>query len=131
MRIKDILLVFEQLAPPALQEDFDNAGLQAGDATREATGALLCIDVTENVIDEAVSLGCNLVISHHPLLFRPLKSLTGQTYIERCLINAVKNDIAVYAAHTNLDNVQGGVNYKLADMLGLQQVHILSPKKSA
>jgi putative NIF3 family GTP cyclohydrolase 1 type 2 len=79
MRIKDILQVIEQLAPPALQEDFDNAGLQAGDATREATGALLCIDVTENVIDEAVSLGCNLVISHHPLLFRPLKSLTAQT----------------------------------------------------
>jgi len=131
MRIKDILQVIEQLAPPALQEDFDNAGLQAGDVNREATGALLCIDVTENVIDEALSLGCNLVISHHPLLFRPVKSLTGQTYIERCLIKAIKNDVAIYAAHTNLDNAQGGVNYKLADMLGLPQVPILSPKKSA
>ncbi|HBG41143.1 Nif3-like dinuclear metal center hexameric protein [Limibacterium fermenti] len=131
MRIKDIIQAIEQLAPLALQEDFDNSGLQVGDVNREATGALLCIDVTENVMDEAISLGCNLIISHHPLAFRPFKSLTGRTYIERCLIKAVKNDITVYAAHTNLDNATGGVNFRLAEMLGLQQIRILSPQKKA
>lgn len=131
MRIKDILQTIEQLAPLPLQEDFDNSGVQVGDVTREATAALVCIDVTENVIEEAVSLGCNLIISHHPLAFRPFKSLTGRTYVERCMIRAIKHDITVYAAHTNLDNATDGVNYRLAEKLGLQQVRILSPQKDA
>jgi dinuclear metal center YbgI/SA1388 family protein len=131
MRIKEILQLIEQLAPLPLQEDFDNSGLQAGDIHREATGALLCIDVTENVIEEAISLNCNLIISHHPLAFKPFKSLTGSTYVERCMINAIKNDIVIYAAHTNLDNATGGVNFELAKMLGLQNVHILSAQKNA
>ncbi|MDO5524355.1 MAG: Nif3-like dinuclear metal center hexameric protein, partial [Bacteroidia bacterium] len=131
MRIKDILQTIEQLAPLPLQENFDNSGLQVGDASRETTGALLCLDVTESVIEEAVSLECNLIISHHPLAFKLFKSLTGRTYVERCMIKAIKHDIAVYAAHTNLDNAVQGVNFKLAEMLGLQQLRILSPRKDA
>lgn len=131
MRIKEIVQTIEQAAPLALQEDFDNSGLQVGDVNREATGALLCIDVTEDVIDEALSLGCNLIVSHHPPAFRPFRSLTGKNYVERCMIKAIKHDIALYAAHTNLDNAQGGVNYKLAEILELQNVKILQPIENA
>lgn len=131
MRIKEIIQIIEQLAPLPLQESFDNSGVQVGDINREATGALLCIDVTENVIEEAISLGCNLIISHHPLAFKSFKSLTGRTYVERCMMQAIKNDIVIYAAHTNLDNAQNGVNFKLAEMLELQNVKILSPQENA
>lgn len=131
MRIKEVIQTIEQLAPLPLQESYDNSGLQVGDANREVTGILLCIDVTEDVIEEAVSLGCNLVISHHPIAFRPFKSLTGKNYVERCMIQAIRNDIALYAAHTNLDNARGGVNYKLAEMLELQNVKILQPLENA
>lgn len=131
MRIKEIIQAIELLAPLPLQEGFDNSGLQAGDANREATGALLCIDVTENVLEEAVSLGCNLIISHHPIAFRPFKSLTGKSYVERCIIRAIQQDVALYAAHTNLDNARNGVNYKLAGMLELQNVKVLHPKEDA
>jgi putative NIF3 family GTP cyclohydrolase 1 type 2 len=131
MQIKDILNELEALAPLPLQEGFDNAGVQVGDVNREATGALLCLDVTEAVVDEAITKGCNLIISHHPLAFKPFKSLTGRTYIERCLIKACKHDLVIYAAHTNLDNAVGGVNYRLAEQIGLRQVRILSPQKNA
>lgn len=131
MRIKEILQLIEQLAPLPLQENFDNSGLQVGDVNQEATGALLCIDVTENVLEEALALNCNLIISHHPLAFRSFKSLTGRNYVERCMITAIKNDVVVYAAHTNLDNARGGVNYKLAEMLELQNVKILQPLENA
>ncbi|MDR1782897.1 MAG: Nif3-like dinuclear metal center hexameric protein [Dysgonamonadaceae bacterium] len=131
MRIREILQAIEQLAPLPLQEDFDNSGLQVGDPNREATGVLLCIDVTENVVEEAISLGCNLIVSHHPLMFRAVKSVTGKNYVERSLIKAIKCDLTIYAAHTNLDNATGGVNFKLAEMLELQQVRILSPQKNA
>jgi len=131
MRIKEIIQTIEQLAPLPLQDDFDNSGLQVGDPGREAEGALLAIDITENVVEEAIALGCNLIITHHPIAFRPFKSLTGKTYVERCIMQAIKHDIVMYAAHTNLDNVQGGVNYKLAEMLELQQVKILQPKSGA
>ncbi len=131
MRIKEIIQLIEQIAPIPLQEDYDNSGVQTGDVNRESTGALLAIDVTENVIEEAISLGCNLVITHHPLAFRPFKSLTGKTYIERCMIQAIKNDIVIYSAHTNLDNAQGGVNFKIAEMLELQNVKILQPKQNS
>ena len=131
MRVKDIIQVIEQLAPLPLQEEYDNSGLQVGDPNREVTGALLAIDVTENVMEEAISLGCNLVISHHPLAFRPFRSLTGKNYVERCMMKAIKHDIAVYAAHTNLDNAWDGVNFKLAEMLELQNVKILEPRKQA
>lgn len=131
MRIKEIIQSIEQLAPVPLQEDYDNSGIQVGDINKEATGALLAIDITENVVDEAVSLGCNLIISHHPLAFKPFKSLTGKNYVERCLMKAIKNDVVIYAAHTNLDNAQGGVNYKLAEMLELENMKILKPKENS
>ena len=131
MRIKEVLQTIEQLAPLPLQESYDNSGLQVGDVNREVTGILLCIDVTEDVIEEAISLGCNLVISHHPIAFRPFKSLTGKNYVERCMIQAIRNNIALYAAHTNLDNARGGVNYRLAQMLELQNVKILQPLENA
>lgn len=128
MRIKELLSIIEQIAPLALQESYDNSGVQVGDVNQEAKGALLCIDVTEEVVNEAITLGCNLIISHHPLAFRKFKSLTGKNYIERCMIKAIKNDIVVYAAHTNLDNAYRGINFYLAKMLGLQNIRILAPQ---
>ncbi|MDR3059729.1 MAG: Nif3-like dinuclear metal center hexameric protein [Prevotella sp.] len=129
MKIKEILHIIEQIAPLPLQEQWDNCGVQIGDITQEAKGAIVCIDVTEAVVDEAIAMGCNLIISHHPLAFRSFKSLTGKNYIERCMIKACKHDIVVYAAHTNLDNASEGINNYLADMLNLQHVRILDPQK--
>lgn len=131
VRIKDILKEIEQHAPLPLQESFDNAGVQVGDVNQYATGAMLCLDVTEEVIDEAIEKECNLIISHHPLAFKAFKSLTGSTYIERCMMKACKYDLVIYSAHTNLDNAVGGVNYRLAELIGLQNVRILSPQKGA
>ena len=131
VKIKDIIREIEQFAPLPLQESFDNAGVQVGDVNLQATGALLCLDVTEAVIDEALETGCNLIISHHPLAFKAFKSLTGATYVERCMIKACKYDLVIYAAHTNLDNAPGGVNFQLAEMLGLENVRVLSPQKDA
>ncbi|MDR3137941.1 MAG: Nif3-like dinuclear metal center hexameric protein [Tannerellaceae bacterium] len=127
--ISRLLEVLEEFAPPALQESFDNTGIQVGETGQEARGALLCVDVTEEVIDEALAKGCNLVIAHHPLLFKPVKSLRGATYIERCVMKACKYNIVIYAAHTNLDNVRKGVNGCLAERIGLNNIHILSPKR--
>lgn len=118
----------EEIAPLALQEDYDNAGLLVGDKSMQVTGVLLCIDVTEEVIDEAISKKCNLIISHHPLIFRGLKRITGQNEIQRCIIQAIKNNVAIYAAHTNIDNVLTGVNGKIAEKIGLQSLQILQPK---
>ena len=131
IRIKDVLKELEQYAPLPLQESFDNAGVQVGDVNQLATGALLCLDVTEEVVDEAIEMGCNLIISHHPLAFKAFKSLTGSTYIERCMIKACKYDLVIYAAHTNLDNAAGGVNFRLAELIGLENVRVLSPQKGA
>ncbi len=119
----------ERFAPLPLQDGFDNAGLQIGLTEVEATGALLCLDVTEAVVDEAIALGFNLIVSHHPLLFHGLKHISGATYIERCALKAIKNDIVIYSAHTNLDNAPGGVNYKIAEKIGLHDVKILQPKE--
>lgn len=131
MKIKEIIQTIEQLAPLFLQESFDNSGVQIGDINQEVKAILLSIDVTEDVIDEAIRLGCNLIISHHPLAFHSFKSLTGRNYVERCMIKACKHDIVVYAAHTNLDNAKDGVNYQLAKMLNLEQVRILAPKQKS
>ncbi len=131
MKVRDIIKELEQYAPLPLQENFDNAGIQVGDVNQEATGALLCLDVTEAVIDEAIQMDYNLIICHHPLAFKPFKSLTGRSYVERCMIKACKHDIVIYAAHTNLDNVSGGVNYRIAELIGLQNIRILSPQKNA
>ncbi|MDR3250556.1 MAG: Nif3-like dinuclear metal center hexameric protein [Tannerella sp.] len=131
LRIKDILNEIEHYAPLSLQEDFDNSGVQVGDVDQQATGALLCLDVTEEIVDEAINAGFNLIVSHHPLAFRPFKSITGKNYIERCIIKACKNDIVIYAAHTNMDNAFGGVNYKLAELFGLGEVRTLSPRRDS
>ena len=119
----------EQYAPLPLQDGFDNAGLQIGlTAEQEVTGALLCLDVTEAIIDEAEREGCNLIVAHHPLLFHGLKSVTGKSYVERCVIKAIQKGIGIYAAHTNLDNAQGGVNYRIA---GLTNLSFLDVKSAA
>lgn len=129
MNINDILLHIERFAAPELQEDWDNAGLITGQRGWECTGALICLDATVEVIREAVQKGCNLVIAHHPIVFKGLKKLNGKNYIEQAVIEAIKGDIAIYAAHTNLDNVVLGVNGKVAEKLGLQNITILSPKR--
>ena len=131
MKAKQILDALEQYAPLPLQDSFDNAGLQIGlTEEQEVTGALLCLDVTEDVIDEAVRKGCNLIVAHHPLLFHGLKSITGKTYVERCVVKAIKNGVGIYAAHTNLDNAQGGVNYRIAEKIGLDNITFLETKQS-
>lgn len=129
MLIRDIISVIEDLAPPALQESYDNSGLQCGDADETARGALLCLDVTEEVLAEAQRKKCNLIIAHHPLIFSPLKRLTGSNFVERIIISAIKKNIAIYACHTNADNVRMGVNNKIAGKLGLINCRILQPKK--
>ena len=131
VKIKDIANALEMFAPLPLQDGFDNAGLQIGLTEAEVAGVLLCLDVTEAVVDEAVALGCNLIVSHHPLIFSPLKRITGSNYVERCVIKALSNGIAIYSAHTNIDNAPGGVNYRIAEKLGLQNVRILVPKEDA
>ncbi|MDO4165277.1 MAG: Nif3-like dinuclear metal center hexameric protein [Bacteroides sp.] len=131
MKIKEIVSALERFAPLPLQDGFDNAGLQIGLTDAEATGALLCLDVNEAVLDEAIALGYNLVIAHHPLLFKGVKSITGKDYIERCILKAIKNDIVIYAAHTNLDNALGGVNFKMAEKIGLKNVRVLAPQENA
>ena len=122
MKIKEIISALERFAPLPLQESYDNAGLQVGLTEADVSGALLCLDVTEDVVREAVELGCNLIVAHHPLLFRGLKCVSDTSQVERCVRLAVKNDICIYAAHTNLDNAEDGVNYKMAEKLGLMDV---------
>jgi dinuclear metal center YbgI/SA1388 family protein len=131
MKIKDLLLHLEQLAPPVYQESYDNSGLICGDAGAELTGALICLDSTEDVLEEAIRKKCNLVIAHHPIVFSGMKKLTGKTYVERVVIKAIKNDIAVYAIHTNLDNVKEGVNARISAVLGLNNLQILVPLKQS
>jgi dinuclear metal center YbgI/SA1388 family protein len=129
MKIKEVLQFIETVAPPVYQESYDNAGLIVGDANQGVSNVLLCLDSTEAIIDEAIERDCNLVIAHHPIVFRGLKRLTGKNYVERTIIKAIKNDIAIYAAHTNLDNVlHQGVNGKIAEMLELKNTRILAPK---
>ncbi len=127
--IKDVISHLESIAPPAYQEHYDNSRLITGDADAEVSGILCALDTTEAVVEEAKDKGCNLIIAHHPILFKGLKSLTGKTYVERTIIRAIKNDVAIYAIHTNLDAVQQGVNQKIAQKIGLQQPRILAPKK--
>ncbi len=130
MKIKEVCKTLERFAPLPLQESYDNAGLQVGlTEGEEASGVLLCLDVTEDVIDEAAERGCNLIVAHHPLLFRPLRHVTFATQVERCVVKAIQKDIAIYAAHTNLDNAPGGVNFAIAQRLGLTDVEFLAPMK--
>ena len=128
VKIKEIIGALEQFAPLPLQESYDNAGLQCGLTEAEALGALLCLDVTEEVLREAVDLGCNLVVSHHPLLFHGLKQVCDADLVQRCLRLAIQNDICIYSAHTNLDNAEDGVNFRIAEKLGLIDVELLNPR---
>ncbi len=130
MKIKNICNFLEEIAPLSLQESYDNAGLLAGNAQWECTGAIVCLDVTEAVIQEAIDKKYNLVIAHHPLIFKGLKKITGKNFVENCLIKSIKNDIAIYAIHTNLDNVIKGVNAKITEKLSLENCATLIPKAS-
>ncbi len=126
--IKDITNYLETIAPLSLQESYDNCGLIVGDSNMEVKGITICLDSTEEVIMDAVKNGCNLIIAHHPIIFSGLKKLNGKNYIERTVISAIKNDVAIYAAHTNMDNIIDGVNRIIADKIGLVNLQILSPK---
>jgi dinuclear metal center YbgI/SA1388 family protein len=131
MKIKELITYLETIAPPSYQEEYDNAGLIIGDSAVELKGALICLDAIESIVDEAIELGCNLIIAHHPIVFRGLKRLNGKNYVERVVMKAIKNEIAIYAIHTNLDNVyQNGVNAKIAEKLGLKNTQILAPKQA-
>ena len=123
-----MLSALERFAPLPLQESWDNAGLQVGLTETEVSGALLCLDVNEKIVDEAIQKGCNLVVSHHPLLFRGLKTISDLTDVQRTVMKAVQKGICVISMHTNMDNAKGGVNYKMAEKLGLRDVQFLAPK---
>ena len=129
-KIKEIISVLEEMAPLAYAEDFDNVGLLVGDQESEATGILVCHDALENIIEEAIVKKCNMVVCFHPILFSGLKKITGKNYVERAVIKAIKNDIAIYAVHTALDNHQEGVNKIFSDALGLINTKILIPKEN-
>ena len=128
VKIKEVLSALERFAPLPLQESWDNAGLQVGLTETEVSGALLCLDVNEQIIDEAIRKGCNLIVSHHPLLFRGLKQVSGSDFVQRCVIKAIKNDICVVSMHTNMDNALDGVNFKMAEKMGAMPVHCDLPE---
>lgn len=127
IKIAEIIAAIEHAAPRALQEDYDNSGLQLGDTGRECSGVLLSVDVTPAVVEEAVRTGCNLILSHHPLLFKGLKRIAGKTEVEKSVAIAIKHDITVYAAHTSLDNARYGVSARMAEMLGIVNSRPLAP----
>ncbi|HMK27815.1 MAG TPA: Nif3-like dinuclear metal center hexameric protein [Chitinophagaceae bacterium] len=130
MKINEIILYLESLAHPSLQENYDNAGLITGDPGWECSGIICSLDATDEVMTEAVAKKCNLVVAHHPIIFGGLKKINGKNYVEKTIITAIKNDIAIYAIHTNIDNVIEGVSGKMANMLGLKNISILSPKEN-
>ncbi len=132
MKIKEVIAALERFAPLPLQEGFDNAGLQLGlTEAWEVSGALLCLDVTENVLDEAIRKGCNLIVSHHPLIFHKLASISGSNFVERIVMRAIENHVAIVSMHTNMDNARGGVNFKIAEKLGLRDVDFFVRKEGA
>lgn len=128
LSIKEVVQAIEQFAPLQYQESYDNAGLIFGDPQTAVRNILLTLDATEAVLDEAIEKGCNLIVAHHPIVFGGLKKINGKNYVERVAIKAIKNDIAIYAAHTNLDNVRAGVSHMIAKQLGLVNTRVLAPK---
>lgn len=130
MKVQDITSFLEKIAPPSLQENYDNAGLITGNTNWECTGVITALDATEAVVLEAIEKKCNLIVAHHPIIFSGIKKLNGKNYVEQTIITAIKNDIAIYAIHTNLDNVLQGVNGKIADAIGLINRQVLQPKNS-
>ena len=130
MKIYQVVDALEQYAPLPLQEGYDNAGLQVGlTEAVEVSGALFCLDVTEAVVDEAIRKGCNLIVSHHPLIFRKLARISDENYVQRTVMKAIKNDIAIVSMHTNMDAATGGVNFKIAEKLGLRNVRFFGGEK--
>ncbi len=130
-KVKDLIQFLEQIAPPIYQESYDNTGLIVGDYEMEISGVITCLDATEAVLEEAIAKGCNIVVAHHPIVFKGIKSITGKNYVERVLLKAIKNNLVIYAIHTNLDNTyHNGVNAKIAAILGLEQTILLSPRSS-
>ncbi|WDF55390.1 Nif3-like dinuclear metal center hexameric protein [Mucilaginibacter sp. KACC 22063] len=130
MKLAELTNYLESLAPLAYQEDYDNSGLIVGRPDQEIHQALISLDCTEAVVDEAIAKGCQLIVSHHPIVFKGIKKFNGQTYVQRVVEKAIRHHIAIYAIHTNLDNVTGGVNQRICDVLGLKDSHILSPKNN-
>ena len=128
MKIKEVIDALERFAPLPLQEGYDNAGLQVGLTETEVSGALLCLDVTESIVDEALEKRCNLIVSHHPLLFHAIKTLSDINYVQRTVMKAIENHVTVVSMHTNLDNAQGGVNFKMAEKIGLEDVRFFDEK---
>jgi dinuclear metal center YbgI/SA1388 family protein len=128
IKIKDVTTFLESWAPRSYQESYDNSGLLTGNSSTEVKGILVSLDCTEEVVAEAIKTGCNLIVAHHPIIFKGLKKLTGSNYVERTIILAIKHDIALYAIHTNLDNIHTGVNLKIAQTIGLKNLRILAPK---
>ena len=129
MQIKDVTNYIEQLAPLANAESFDNVGLLVGNYTTEVTGVLITLDTLEKTVDEAIAKNCNLIVSFHPIIFSGLKKLNGNNYVERVVLKAIKNDIAIYATHTALDNVNNGVSARMCEVLGIKNYKTLIPKK--
>jgi dinuclear metal center YbgI/SA1388 family protein len=130
MKLKDLCSYLESAIPLSFQEDYDNSGLQVGTREAEISSAILTLDVTEEVLQEAIASGCDVVISHHPLIFKGIKSLTDRSFTERIISIAIRNDIAIYSAHTNLDNYSHGVSKKMAEKLNLEDVSVLSPSEN-
>ena len=129
MKIKEVLSALERFAPLPLQESWDNAGLQVGLTETEVSGALLCLDVNERIVDEAVKKGCNLIVSHHPLLFRGLKTISDLTDVQRTVMKVIENHLCVVSMHTNMDNAKGGVNFRIAEKLGLSDIQFFASKQ--
>jgi len=130
MKLIEIIEYLEIVAPLSYQETYDNSGLLVGDKNMNITSVLTCLDCTEGIVDEAINNKCNLIISHHPIIFKPLKKIINSNYNERIIFKAIKNDIAIYSIHTNLDNIEGGVSFILANKLGLLNSEILKKKES-
>lgn len=131
MQLKEITKYLEQLAPLSSQESYDNSGLIVGDPEMDINAALVSLDCTEAIVDEAISIGANLIVAHHPIVFKGMKRLNGMNYVERTIIKAIKNDIAIYAIHTNLDNYRFGVNFEIGRRLGLHNLKVLQPAKDS
>ena len=131
MKVKQVLNALEEFAPLPLQEEWDNSGLQVGLTEAEVSGALLCLEVTEEVMDEAAREGCNLIVSHHPLLFRPLKRITGADQVQRIVMRAIREGVAIISMHTNLDSAWGGVNWKTAEKLQLTDIQGIGERQTS
>lgn len=130
MKIRDIAAVIERFAPLSLQESYDNSGLIVGRYDDEVHSAMLAVDVTEAVLDEAEQQGCDLIITHHPIVFHALKRFNSASYVERCVERAIRNGIALYACHTNLDSAPGGMSWRVGEMIGLREMRVLQPSPS-